>query len=113
MVVLQGGRMNSGKCLVCSVLFVLLSACSSDSKWHAEQIPYPRSTPFDRNQFARQAFLDGFRVGYRAEMHQGPQAVDVLSPPYLQARQLGYRAGAAQARQEREGANGMTNAPAQ
>src|SRR5580765_4971328 len=92
-----------------SVFLVLLLACASDSKWRAEQIPYPRSTPFDRNEFARQAFLDGFRAGYRAQMHLGATTVDVLGPPYLQARQLGYYAGVGQARRELEGIDVTTN----
>jgi hypothetical protein len=95
------------------VLFLaLLAGCASNDKWQAEQIPYPRSTPFDRNEFARQAFLDGFRLGYRAEMHQGTQAVDVLGGPYLNARQLGYYAGVGQARRELYGTDPTTNNPA-
>jgi hypothetical protein len=101
------------KIFIWSILLALLAACASDSKWQAEQIPYPRSTPFDRNQFARQAFLDGFRTGYRAQTHQGPQAVDVLGPPYLQARQLGYYAGVAEARRQTEGVETSTNARAE
>src|SRR5689334_12396022 len=101
------------KVLIWSILLVLLAACASDSKWQAEQIPYPRSTPFDRSPFARQAFLDGFRTGYRAQMHQGPQAVDVLGPPNLRARQLGYYAGVAEARRQIERVEPTTNPPAQ
>ena len=83
---------------------VLLAGCASSGKWQSEKIPYPRSTPFDSDQFARTAYLDGFRTGYRAEAFGAAGTVDMLSEPYKEARRVGYYAGAGQAKAEKEAA---------
>jgi hypothetical protein len=75
----------------------LLTGCASNG-WKSEVIPYPRSTPFDRDQFTRRAFLDGFERGNRAEMSGGPVSVESLSGPYLDAQKQGFYTGAAEAR---------------
>ena len=84
------------------VLLCALLGCASDKKWEAEQIPYPRSTPFDASQFARTAYLEGFRLGYRAQMNRGTRMGETLAGPYGRARQLGFYAGSAEARRELE-----------
>ena len=85
--------LNSFMCLV-------LAGCAT-GEWQAEQVPLPAATPFDANHFARNAFMEGFRQGYRAQSTGGPAAVELVSGPYLQARKQGFYAGAAQARAER------------
>jgi hypothetical protein len=84
----------------CATLFLAFAACASHQQWHAEQIPLPRSTPFDADEFARNAYLEGFRTGYRAEKSLEPHSADQISGAYFEARRLGYYAGAAEARRE-------------
>jgi hypothetical protein len=86
---------------VFATLLLIAASCASSEKWESENIPFPRSTPFDANEFARKAYLDGFRSGYRAEMAGEGTTADVLAPPYVQARRLGFYAGVSQARSER------------
>ena len=71
------------------------------SGWQAEEIPYPRSTPFDSDEFARTAYLDGFRSGYRAELAGDPTMVDMFTGPYPRARRMGFLAGVSFARGEK------------
>ncbi len=71
----------------------------SGQKWQGESVPLPVSTPFDANQFARLAYLEGFRAGYHAQWNRG-NGVELLTGPYGQARELGFHAGAAEARAE-------------
>ena len=86
-------------CLALSVGWFGASGCAT-ADWQAENIPLPRSTPFDSNHFARDAFLEGFRQGYRAQTWGGPATVETVNGPYVGARRQGFYAGAAQARSE-------------
>jgi hypothetical protein len=88
---------NQFRTLLLTTGLTLLTGCAS-SGWKSEAIPFPRSTPFDRDQFTRRAFLDGFERGYRAEMAGGPVSVESLSGPYLDAQKQGFYTGAAEAR---------------
>ena len=72
-------------------------------------MPLPRTTPFDSDQFARSAYLEGFRTGYRAQSSGRRGSVDVLSGPYLFAKQQGYYAGAGQAQAEGQGTSPEEN----
>jgi hypothetical protein len=81
-----------------AITILLLGSGCASTKWEAESIPYPKSTPFDANEFARRTYLDGFRSGYRAQLGQEATTIDVIRGPYLQARRLGFQAGAAHAR---------------
>jgi hypothetical protein len=83
------------------VLLIVLDGCASQG-WRTHDIPYPAGTPFDANQFARQAYLDGFRSGYIAQQQQ--KGTELISGPFGRARELGFRAGAAEARAQMEGA---------
>jgi hypothetical protein len=89
------------------VLFVsvLLGTGCATGQWQAEKIPAPSSTPFDSNQFARNAYLEGFRHGYRAQTSGGPASVETIGGPYVEARRLGFYAGAAHGRAESAGAD--------
>ena len=86
--------------ILCALLLVGIGCASTE--WQAEEIPYPASTPFDSNQFARAIYLEGFRQGYRSEMFGDATTVDMLSGPNLQARRLGFYAGLGRARAEKE-----------
>lgn len=88
--------------LIVLMLALAAAGCTTTSEWQAEDIPYPRTTPFDSNEFARTAYLDGFRSGYRSVASGGSRSIDLLTEPNVEARRLGYYAGAAQARAERE-----------
>jgi hypothetical protein len=81
-------------------LTLLVAASCTTGEWKAENVPAPRATPFDANQFARNAYLEGFRHGYRAQRSGGPPTVEMLTGPHLEARRQGFYAGAAQARAE-------------
>jgi hypothetical protein len=89
-----------GLILVCAGT-ALGVGCAS-GKWQAEQIPVPRSTPFDGNQLARNAFLEGYREGFRAQKNNS-QGVELVSGPYREAKLAGFRAGAAEARATQTG----------
>ena len=65
-------------------------------EWQGENVPLPRSTPFDSNQLARNAYLEGFREGYRAQNDR--VTIETVDGPYIAARRQGFYAGAAQAR---------------
>jgi hypothetical protein len=93
-------KLPLGLILVCAGT-ALGGGCTS-GKWQAEQIPVPRSTPFDANQMARNAFLDGYREGYRAQKNNS-QGVALVSGPYREAKLAGFRAGAAEARATQTG----------
>jgi hypothetical protein len=78
----------------------LLAAGCSSTGWKSENIPLPRSTPFDSNQLARQAFLDGFERGYRSEKMGGPSSVELITGPFAEARRQGFNAGVLRARSD-------------
>jgi hypothetical protein len=84
-----------------AALILLAVGCASHPRWESENVPMPRSTPYDANEFARNAYLEGFRSGYRAESSGMGAPVDLMTPPNVHARRLGYHAGAAAARSER------------
>lgn len=73
------------------------NGCAS-SGWQSDDTPLPASTPFDSNQMARAAYLEGFRSGYRAQASGSAHGLELISGPYLHARQQGFQAGAAHAR---------------
>lgn len=87
-------KMRFGVCV--ALLFASIGCASSG--WQAEDVPLPRSTPFDSNQMARAAYLEGFRSGYRAQSSGSRHGLELVSGPYLHARRQGFQAGAAQAR---------------
>lgn len=82
-------------------LLIFAAGCASQG-WQGHDIPFPVATPFDANQFARQAYLDGFRSGYIAQQQR--KSAEVISGPYARARELGFRAGAAEALAKMEAA---------
>src|ERR1051325_236746 len=82
--------------LLWSITIGLALGCASN-EWKAHDIPLPRTTPFDSNEFARTAYLQGYRQGYEAQMY-GTTGVEMLTGPYLAARHQGFYVGAAQAR---------------
>lgn len=82
-------------------LILVLSGCASQG-WQSADIPLPRSTPYDSNQFARNAYLDGYRSGYRAQQN-GDRGVSLMGGPYQDAQLHGFQAGAAQARAQMTG----------
>jgi hypothetical protein len=86
---------------VASAGLVLAVGCASND-WQAEQVPLPRSTPFDANQMARSAYLEGFREGFRAQQSQS-DSVELVSGPHREAKLAGFRAGAAEARARQPG----------
>jgi hypothetical protein len=73
----------------------ILAACSSVQR---ESVPLPLATPFDRNEFARSAYLEAFADGYRAAKSDSSYRPMYPRGPYPFARQLGWRAGVAAAR---------------
>jgi hypothetical protein len=75
--------------------------CASN-EWQADQVPLPQSTPYDANQMARTAYLEGFRQGYTAQRNQSG-GVEFVTGPYRDAKQQGFRAGAAEARARQTG----------
>lgn len=77
------------------------SGCASQG-WQSADVPLPRQTPFDANQMARNAYLEGYRTGYRAQQG-GDRGVSLMGGPYQEAQLQGFRAGAAQARAEMSG----------
>jgi hypothetical protein len=83
---------------------IMFGGCAT-GEWQASDVPLPTATPFDSNQMARGAYLDGFRQGYHAQRDGSAASVELLGGPYLQPRQQGFHAGAAQAR------SGMTGEP--
>jgi hypothetical protein len=85
------------KASISLALLLIAAGCASEG-WQTHSVPFPASTPFDANPFARQAYLDGFRSGYVAQQQQ--KGAEFLSGPYGRARELGFRAGAAEARSE-------------
>jgi hypothetical protein len=94
--------MKSFKILFFAAILATAVGCSS-SGLRTQQTPLPRSTPFDANQFARTAFLDGFEKGYRTEMAGGPASVESLSGPYLDIQKQGFHAGVTEARVKKTG----------
>jgi hypothetical protein len=86
------------------LVFTLLVGCAS-GPWKAENIPFPRTTPFDSNGFARTAYLDGFERGYRAEMSGESASADLLTGPHGDTKRQGFHAGVAHARAEKAGAS--------
>jgi hypothetical protein len=96
-------RMKFVRCVFLLVGLLSIIGCATEG-WQAEEVPLPRSTPFDSNQFARNAYLEGFRQGYTAQSSGGPTAVETVSGPYAEARRHGFYAGAAQARAQQSGA---------
>lgn len=84
-----------------SLLLLGAAGCATND-WQAEDIPYPRTTPFDASQFARAAFLDGFGRGYSSAKSGGGTTVEMLTGPFTHARRQGFFAGSAQARAEME-----------
>ena len=95
-------KKNCYRFLVLSAALALSAGCASNG-WKAEAIPYPRSTPFDRDQSTRRAYLDGFERGYRAEMAGGPVSVESLSGPHLDVQKQGFYTGATEARAKKAG----------
>src|SRR5688500_15047467 len=87
------------KCVFLSIGLLWEIGCASEG-WQGENVPVPRSTPFDSNQFARNAYLEGFRQGYRAQGGDGLATVETVDGPNAEARRQGFYAGAAQARAE-------------
>lgn len=81
---------------------VLAAAGCASQGWQSADVPLPRSTPYDANQFARNAYLEGYRSGYRAQQ-RGDRGVSLIGGPYQDAQLHGFRAGAAQARAEMSG----------
>ncbi|HVK59446.1 MAG TPA: hypothetical protein VM735_11745 [Candidatus Kapabacteria bacterium] len=79
-----------------SACLIWMCACASNDGWQAD-VPVPSTTPFDSDQMARTAYLEGYRTGYRAQMSPS-SGIELTSGPNLQARRLGFEAGAAQAR---------------
>lgn len=81
----------------------VLSICGCASQgWQSADVPLPRSTPFDSNEFARNAYLEGYRAGYRAQ-RSGDRGVSLVDGPYQAAQMQGFRAGASQALSEMSG----------
>lgn len=91
--------MNTLKLLSLLAWMLLAGGCATEG-WQAETIPYPASTPFDANSFARRAYLDGFASGYRSAKSGDGGGVDVITGPNRHAKRLGYYAGEAAARSE-------------
>jgi hypothetical protein len=85
--------------LTLSVL-LMMCGCASQSQ-QANAIPMPTSTPFDSDQMARMAYLEGYRQGYRAVAAGTVGGFDMISGSYRFARELGWRAGASQAQSQR------------
>jgi hypothetical protein len=85
--------------MVLSIGLLCGIGCATNG-WQAENVPLPRSTPFDSNHFARNAYLEGFRHGYRTQTGVGPGTADTGNGQYADARRQGFYAGAAQARAE-------------
>ena len=83
---------------VLAFLTSALLGCASNNQWQGDSAPFPTSTPFDSDQLARNAYLEGFRSGYRAQMAGTTLGVQLEGGPYLHARRLGFDAGAAHAR---------------
>jgi hypothetical protein len=90
--------------------FVLLLACAgiamgtgcASNGWQAEQVPLPTPTPFDANQMARNAYLEGFREGFRAQQNKS-NSIELVGGPNREAKLAGFRAGAAEARARQSG----------
>jgi hypothetical protein len=92
------------RCLVviatCAVMAMGLG-CASNG-WRAEQVPLPTATPFDANQMARNAYLEGFREGFRAQQNKS-NSIELVGGPHREAKLAGFRAGAAEARSRQTG----------
>ena len=86
--------------ILCAGIALGMGCASND--WQADQVPLPPSTPYDANQMARTAYLEGFRQGYTAQRNQSG-GVEFVSGPYRDAKQQGFRAGAAEARARQTG----------
>lgn len=82
---------------ILTALSLLFVGCAT-GEWQASDVPLPTTTPYDSNQMVRAAFLDGFRHGYHAQKDGGPASVELVTGPYVHAREQGFYAGAAQAR---------------
>lgn len=91
-------------------MVAVVFGCTSKG-WQGSSVPLPRSTPYDSNQLARNAYLEGFRTGYRAQQSPGQHGMNLLSGPYVHAQQQGFQAGAAQARAEFQGEQPPASTP--
>jgi len=85
---------------ILAALSLLFAGACATGEWQASDVPLPTSTPYDSNQMVRAAFLEGFRHGYRAQKDGGPPSVELVTGPYVHAREQGFYVGAAQARAE-------------
>jgi len=88
--------------LICACAGIALGTGCASNDWQAEQVPLPSSTPFDANQMARSAYLEGFRDGFRAQQNKS-NSVELVSGPFREARLAGFQAGAAEARARQGG----------
>ena len=77
--------MNCLNCIFLSIGVLWGIGCATDG-WQAANVPLPRSTPFDSNQFTRNAYLEGFRQGYRAQGGGGLATVETVNGPNAGAR---------------------------
>jgi hypothetical protein len=78
---------------------LILGGCTSVST--NQSIPLPDSTPFDSNAATRQMYLDAYRDGYRAVAFGGSSTVDSMHGPNQRIKELGWRAGAADAQRQK------------
>lgn len=78
---------------------LILAGCATTEV--GQNVPLPESTPFDANAMARQVYLDAYRDGYRAVAVGGSSAVDSMRGPNQHVRELGWRAGAADAQRQK------------
>jgi hypothetical protein len=67
-----------------------------------ENVSLPQTTPFDQSAFERQAYLDGYRDGYRSVTRGGSGSVDLLRSRHRTAEEMGWRAGVADAHRAQE-----------
>lgn len=86
--------------LLLSLGFLLCAGCATNQ--YSETVPYPRSTPFDADTARREAFLDGFRSGYRSVATGDFYSQEMLPSSFREARRLGFEAGRAQAGYDQE-----------
>jgi hypothetical protein len=93
--------MNALKNLLFCLILAAAAGCASTTGWQAENVPFPRATPFDSNELARTAYLDGFERGYRDELSGVHANIEMLTGNYSYAQRQGFYAGAAQARAEK------------
>lgn len=83
-----------------AILSLFFGGACATGEWQADNVPLPAATPYDSNQMVRTAYLEGFRHGYRAQKDGGPASVELVTGPYVRAREQGFYAGAACARAE-------------